>query len=89
MRDKHKPATFGELMGSKVSENQALTMKSLRDMLGPKMPELPANRIGKHRLVNTLRERFGENWRNLPSLKSLISDFEKDIETQNIIARSK
>lgn len=86
MRSNDKPASLAELMGKTSGQ---LTVKDLPNVLGEKMPELPFNRIGKYRLTNALQQRFGAGYQNIPGIKNLMADFDKHIETHNIIKMNK
>lgn len=85
MRSSGKPATLGELLGKKTT---GLTLKDLPELLGEKMPELPYNRIGKYRLSNALRLRFGPGYRNIPGIKSIIEEFDLNVSTENQVKRN-
>lgn len=86
MRDQDKPASLAELMG-KTSGAQ-MSADDLPQLLGEKMPELPKNRIGRFRLMNSLKLRFGPGFKNIPGIKDVISDFDKDIEIENAVKRN-
>lgn len=77
-------ATLGELLG-KSGSKASLSLKDLPDILGEKMPELPRDRIGKFRLIQSLQLRFGDGFRNLPHIKGIIEEFDKEVETENVI----
>lgn len=62
-----------------------MSAADLPKLLGEKMPDMPKNRIGRYRLMNALRMRFGPGFKNIPGIKDVISDFDKDIETENIV----
>lgn len=82
MRSSQKPATLGELLGK---DTNAFSVADLPKLLGEKMPELPKNRIGRFRLTNALKLRFGPGFRNIPGIKSILEEFDRDIETENIV----
>lgn len=83
MRPKDKPASLAELLGK--SPGGKMSVMDLPNLLGEKMPELPRNRIGKFRLGNALKMRFGAGYKNIPGIKDLIADFDKDVEAENIV----
>lgn len=83
MRKSGGQATLGELIGDGVAKN--FSLKDLPNILGEKMPELPKDRIGKHRLVNALRVRFGDGYMNIPSVKNILKEFDDEVELENII----
>jgi hypothetical protein len=84
MKEKMRNATLGELLG-KAGSKADIGLKDLPMILGEKMPELPKNRIGKFRLIQALQVRFGDGYRNLPHIKSIIDEFDKEVETENVI----
>ena len=86
MRDEKKPASLNELMGS---EEEKVTLDNLPEVLGLKMPELPTNRVGKLRLVHALQQRFGVNYRQMPGVNDVLSEFEKKISDSETIAQNK
>ncbi len=88
MRPKGGNATLGELLG-KAGDKSDLGLKDLPQILGEKMPELPRNRVGKFRLIQALQVRFGDGYRNLPFIKNIISEFDKEVETENVIRMNK
>lgn len=45
--------------------------------LGDFMPEIHATEIGKHRLHTALKNRFGENYKNIPQVKAAIHEFDE------------
>lgn len=86
-----KRASLAELLGSKGARHggQKLSMDHLPDLLGEKLPELPVNAVGRYRLVNALRNRFGNGWRNIPGVKDIVSDFDSKIELEHRIHKIK
>ncbi len=86
-----KRASLAELMGKTASQSgtKGLRLEQLPDILGDGMPELPRNPVGRHRLVRSLQQRFGNNFRSLPGVKELVAEFDKDIEFERKIARLK
>ena len=86
MRSSQKPATLAELLGKDVEH---LSLKDLPKILGEKMPDMPANRIGRYRLNNALKIRFGPGYKNIPGVKNILSDFDKNMETENIVKMNK
>jgi hypothetical protein len=83
MRPKDQPASLAELLGKEASGR--LTAKDLPKLLGAKMPEMPRNRIGRYRLMNALKLRFGSGYKNIPGLKDIISDFDADVDVENVV----
>lgn len=84
MRAKGGNPTLGELLG-KAGSKTDLSLKDLPQILGEKMPELPKDRIGKFRLIQSLQLRFGDGFRNIPNIKNILEEFDKEVETENVI----
>lgn len=89
MRSKEQPATLGELIGKPADSGDDLDLDDLPELLGEKMPELPHNRVGKYRLLNALKMRFGEGYRNIPGIKNIISQFDENVRTENVVRMNK
>jgi hypothetical protein len=81
MRSSQKPATLAELLGKDV---KAFSLKDLPSILGEKMPDLPRNRVGKFRLMNALKIRFGSGYKNIPGISNILSEFDKNANVENI-----
>ena len=74
-------ASLAELMGKNASDSSksgSLKLNQLQDILGDAMPELPKTAVGRHRLVRSLQQRFGLNFRSLPGVKDLLKEFDAD-----------
>lgn len=84
MRESEKPASLAELMGEDFSSTH-LTMEDLPKLLGEKMPEIRYDRVGKIRLINALHQRFGPGYANIPGIKSLLDDFNKELQTATVV----
>jgi hypothetical protein len=82
-RSADKPASLAELLGKTAGSK--MTAADLPKLLGEKMPELPRNRVGRFRLMNALKMRFGQGFKNIPGIKDVIEDFDKDVEVENIV----
>lgn len=85
-----KKVSLSELMGKSGSQKSgSLSLDHLPDILGESMPDLPRNNVGRFRLVRALQQRFGKNFRSLPGVSNLITEFDKDMELEDKIARMK
>lgn len=62
-----------------------MSLDRLSDVLGAKTPELPRNTIGRFRLTNALRERFGDGYRNIPGVKQLLTDFDEEVRFKGVM----
>jgi hypothetical protein len=47
-----------------------------REQLGEDVPVIPLTKVGKFRLQQYLRRKFGIGWRNVNDAKSIISSFD-------------
>ena len=80
-------------MSRKVSMNEILgknagpkiSLDNLHEVLGEKMPRLPKNRVGRMRLIQALKNRFGSGFRNLPGVQEVMTDFDQNIKTQSTL----
>lgn len=86
MAARNRKASLSELMGADASSGQ-LSLKHLPTVLGEAMPELPRNAVGRHRLIRALQQRFGPNFRSLPGIKNLISEFDYDVGTEDKVRK--
>lgn len=84
-------ATLGELMGAapaaKSESGKKLTLEDLSGMLGEKMPKLEFTPVGRLRLTTALRNRFGDNYKNLPGISDIMSEFDKHAQFE--VAKAK
>lgn len=87
MRDSETPATLNEIMGNKT--NGQLTMADLKSVLGDSMPTIELNKVGRFRLLQALRNRFGDNYRNIPGVKNILDDFDKELNIDLQIRKNK
>lgn len=71
--------SLNEVMGS--SGGTVRSLDRLSELLGEKTPRLPINQVGRVRLVQALRNRFGVGFRNMPGVAELIKEFDDKIET--------
>lgn len=85
-----KKISLAELMGgSASSQGSDMQLSKLHEILGASMPELPRNAIGRHRLVRSLSQRFGKNFRSLPGVSGLVSQFDNEIAFEKQIQQLK
>lgn len=87
MAARNRKASLAEMMGNKASETQGLRLEHLQQILGDAMPELPKTPVGRHRLMRALQQRFGANYRSLPGIKDLVSEFDGEIEFERKVAQ--
>lgn len=82
-------ASLSELIGSSGGKSGKLTLEQLPEILGDAMPKLPPDAVGKHRLVTALRNRFGHDFRNLPGVSDLLSEFDAKIHFEHKLSQLK
>lgn len=84
----NKKVSLAELMGKTAAEKGSggLRLGQLPEILGDAMPELPRTAVGRHRLIRSLQQRFGPNFRSLPGIKDLVAEFDKDLEFERKVA---
>lgn len=82
---KGRQPSINELMGSSGEQRKSYKLSDLGEILGEKMPEIPMDRVGKIRLVTALHQRFGPDFMNLPGIKGLVDDFDKELAVNTVI----
>lgn len=86
-------ATLGEILGKKGEQahSRGLDLKDLPDLLGEGMPKLEFHALGRVRLMRALKQRFGDNFKNVPGIQSVIQKFDHEakIEMQHHLIRQK
>lgn len=78
MRTPGTPATLNELMGSGDQPEMDFSLGNIKNILGEGTPEISFDKVGRLRLLTALRNRFGDNYRNIPGVKELLSEFDKE-----------
>lgn len=86
-----KKASLNELMGSAGSSagSRKLGLDDLHELLGERMPDLKFTPVGRMRLANALRNRFGESYRQLPGIDSIMAEFDDHARFEVTKARMK
>lgn len=76
--------TLNELMGKHGEDfhKNGVDFADLPNLVGERMPKLEFHALGRVRLVAALRDRFGENWRNMPGLSKLMQKFDDAAKTE-------
>lgn len=74
-----KKVSINELMGSKggVAKNKKLSLDQLFDVLGERAPKREYTPVGRLRLITSLRNRFGDSYRNLPGIAEAMKEFDE------------
>lgn len=69
-------------MGSKAgaARSRGLSLDDLPDLLGERMPKLDYTAVGRMRLTNALRNRFGDNFRQLEGIPELLKEFDEEVK---------
>jgi len=60
------------------SGGRDLTLDHLGEVLGERMPKLEFTPVGRLRLTTALRQRFGDNYKNLPGIDNILREFDKE-----------
>lgn len=77
-------ASLAEMMGTfGASSNGQMSLGDLPNILGDMMPELPRTAVGRHRLIRALQQRFGKNFRSLPGVQGLVTEFDADVSHED------
>ena len=73
-----KKVTLNELMGAGGSKakGRELGLDDLSELLGERMPKLEYTPVGRMRLTTALRNRFGDSYRQLPGIDSILAEFD-------------
>lgn len=86
MAARNRKVSLAEVMGTKGATH-GLTLDKLPEVLGDAMPELPRTAVGRHRLIRSLQQRFGPNFRSLPGVSDLVAEFDRDLELERKVAQ--
>lgn len=72
--------SINELMGGRGHDAKAkeLSLADLPQLLGERMPKIEHTPVGRLRLMDALRSRFGANFKNLPGIEKIIGEFDKE-----------
>lgn len=72
--------SLNELLGSAGSKAEAkeLSLRDLEELLGEQMPKMEYNPVGRLRLMTALRNRFGDNFKNLKGLSGIMKEFDEE-----------
>lgn len=75
-----RKVSLGELLGKSgalMAEGRTLSLDDLKELCGDAVPEIPFNGVGRHRLLNVLKGRFGRSYRNIPGIRDILKDHEE------------
>lgn len=74
-----KKLTLNELMGKSGEQaTKKLGLSDLGELLGERLPKFDYTRVGRLRLTNALRARFGDNYMNLPGMDDILREFDDE-----------
>lgn len=85
--------SLNEIMGRNADhfEKHGIEFHHLPELLGEQMPPLQFHALGRMRLMNALKHRFGAGWRNKPGINKLMSKFDeaakKEVEYHKILQK--
>jgi len=74
----------------KVLAAPKVELKGLEAFLKPEeIPHIDGSPLGRHRLIQTLRNKYGEGFRNKPGISRILKDFDeqRDLMVKIIKAR--
>lgn len=57
-----------------------INLAPIKEVLGEDIPDITPTPLGRYRLITALRQRFGENYRNIPSGRKLLEHFDSEHE---------
>ncbi len=75
--------SLNELMGGKGHEAKArdLSLDDLPELLGERCPDIKDHTpVGRLRLMQALRNRFGDGFKNLPGIANVLKQFDRECE---------
>ena len=82
-----KKVSLAERMGKKAMTLNSLSLDDLPELLGDGMPHLQFTQAGRLRLLDALRQRFGDGFMNLPHVQGLVHQF--DAKSQDHVTMAK
>lgn len=73
-----------EIMGKRGEDfgKNGIGLHDLPHLLGDNMPKLEFHPLGRLRLMAALKQRFGENYRNVPGIHKLIEKFDEQAKIE-------
>ena len=64
----------------KNKPRKPVDLSKFAESLGEDMPEFPADRIGRFRVQQILRRRFGTNYKSHPLAREIIEHFDREVK---------
>lgn len=74
-------------MKKKLPNAHGLDMTKVQKVLGPEAPSVTADRIGKYRLMESLKNKYGPNYKNHPDAKHVIKEHDAQVDHLKTIFR--
>ena len=79
MNPNRKRAIFQKI--ARIGQIPAIKVAGLEQILKPEeMPALEPTPLGRHRLIQALRMKFGESFRNKRGVEGAIKDFDEQVK---------
>lgn len=63
-----------------MASKRKLNMEPFRQVIGDDCPDLPLNKIGRFRLAQALRRKFGAGYRNVGQAEKLMKYFDRQLK---------
>lgn len=76
--------TLGELMGKHAdsAKDSGVELHDLPNLLGEGMPKLEFHALGRVRLMQALKRRFGAGYRNIPGISGVMDKFDREAKIE-------
>lgn len=71
---------LGELLRGNQKQQGMMDMSKHMDVFGEDIPDIELNSVGKFRLMQMLRHRFGANYKSFPKAREIVGQFEKEMK---------
>jgi hypothetical protein len=55
-----------------------MNLAPIKEVLGEDIPDITPTPLGRYRLVQSLKAKFGENYRNIPSARKVMDHFDSE-----------
>ena len=87
------PAKLGEVLGKQGAEasesGRKLGVKDLAMLMGDITPKVEFTIAGKMRLLNMLKQRFGDGFRHVKEVNDILADFEDEMKINRVVRKNK
>lgn len=75
---------MGRIMAIKKVGNRQLDMTPFKEALGADIPSFPLNKIGRYRLLQALRYKFGPGFKNVSGAVKLLNMFDRELKLNDM-----